>query len=202
MNRFGPTLARLVVGLVIGASSLGAQDFVLRAGDAIRLLVPSEKDLTGMFEVDLTAAVTLPLLGRVEVAGKPWPELRTFILAAYRRELRDPGIAVTPFRRVLVLGAVNKPGSYHLDPTATLSGAVAAAAGVAPDGSSRRIRIVRSDTVFRADAAREREIADVPIQSGDQIFVLQRGWFARNNTFLITTILSLTGIVATLLLRR
>ena len=43
--------------------------------------------------------------------------------------------------------------------------------------------------------------ADMPVESGDQIFVLQRSWFARNSNFLITAILSLTGIVATLALR-
>jgi polysaccharide export outer membrane protein len=198
VNRIGSTLARIVLGIVVGASTLGAQEFALRAGDAIKLLVPREKDLTGTFTVDPTAAVTLPILGRVEVGGKPWSAVNASILEAYRRELREPGITLIPLRRVVVLGAVIKPGSYLVEPTVTLSGAVAAASGAIPDGTLRRIRVVRGDTTFRADAARHREIADIPIQSGDEIFVLQRNWFARNTTFLISALLSFTGIAVTI----
>ncbi|MCX5762709.1 MAG: polysaccharide biosynthesis/export family protein [Gemmatimonadetes bacterium] len=200
------TLAHIAFGVAVsvstvGASALAAQDFSLRAGDAIKLLVPREKDLTGTFPVDPTAFVTLPLIGRVQVGGKPWNEVNAAILAAYQRQIREPGITLIPLRRVVVLGAVNKPGSYFVEPAGTLSSAVALASGATLEGALRRIRIVRGDSTFRADASRHKELADVPIQSGDQIYVLQRNWFERNSNFLITAILSLTGIVATFVLR-
>ena len=195
------TLARVSLAIALGASALAAQDFVLRPCDAIKVLVPREKDLTGRFVVDPTSAVTLPVIGRFEVGGKPWPELNATILEAYRRQIREPGITLIPMRRVVVLGAVIKPGTYLVEPTARLAGAVAAASGAVADGTTHRIRIVRADTSFRADAPRHREIADIPVESGDEIFVLQRNWFARNSTFLITAMLSLTGIVVTLVRR-
>jgi len=194
-------LARLSLALLLGASSLAAQDFVLRPGDAIKMLVPGEKELTGSFVVDPTSVVTLPVIGRFEVGGKPWAQLHAVLLEAYRRQIREPGITLIPLRRVVVLGAVIKPGTYLVEPTAMLAGAVAAASGAVADGTVRRIRIVRGDTSFRADAPRNREIAELPIQSGDEIFVLQRNWFARNSTFLITAMLSLTGIMVTLIRR-
>ena len=180
---------------------MAAQDFALRAGDAIKLYVPDEKALSDTFAVDLQGAVTLPVIGRVEVAGQPWREVHPRLLAAFRRELKDPGLSLMPLRRVVVLGAVNKPGSYLIGPTVTLSGAIAAASGSVADGTVKRVRVTRGNAVIQADAPRGLELADMPVESGDQIYVLQRSWFARNSNFLITAILSLTGIVATFALR-
>lgn len=195
------TLAGIVLALGVGHSPLGAQDFALRAGDAIKLVIPDEKVLSDTFGVDLQGAVTLPVIGRVEVAGQPWRDVHARLLAAFRRELKEPGLSLVPLRRVVVLGAVNKPGNYLVEPTVTLSGAIAAASGAVTDGTARRVRVTRGNLVIQADAPRGMEIADMPVESGDQIFVLQRSWFARNSNFLITAILSLTGIVATLALR-
>ena len=187
--------------LAVGVSSSNAQDFALRAGDAIKLVIPDEKVLSDTFTVDLQGAVTLPVIGRVEVAGQLWRDVHAKLLAAFQRELKEPGLSLTPLRRVVVLGAVNKPGNYLVGPTVTLSGAIAAASGAVADGTAKRVRVTRGSSVIQADAPRGMEIADMPVESGDQIFVLQRSWFARNSNFLITAILSLTGIVATLALR-
>jgi len=47
-------------------------------------------------------------------------------------------------------------------------------------------------------APKGREIDDIALQSGDQLFVLQRSWVERNSALLITTLLSITGLVAVL----
>ncbi len=201
MKRIGLIATSVVLALSVGVFPLLAQDFALRAGDAIKLVIPDEKVLSDTFAVDLQGAVTLPVIGRVEVAGQPWRDVHTKLMAAFHRELREPGLSLIPLRRVVVLGAVNRPGIYLVGPTVTLSGAIAAASGAITDGTAKRVRVTRGNSVIQADAPRGMEIADMPVESGDQIFVLQRSWFARNSNFLITAILSLTGIVATLALR-
>ena len=196
-----PTRSPLVcalLGLLMVAAPLAAQQFALHAGDAIRVTAPMEKELAGIFAVDATSAVTIPMIGRVVVGGKPWSEVNATLLAVLGREVREPGISLTPLRRVVVLGAVNKPGSYLLEPTLTLSGAIALASGVTPEGDLRRIRLVRGDSVLNVSAPKGREIDDIPLQSGDQLYVLQRSWVARNSALLITMLLSITGLVAAL----
>jgi len=190
--------ACVLLGCLMAVTSLDAQEFALRPGDAIRLTVPMEKELTGTFDVDATSAVTIPLIGRVVVGGKPWREVNATLLAALGRQLREPGFSVTPLRRVVVLGAVNKPGTFLLEPTITLSGAIALASGVTPEGDLRRIRLVRGDSAVYVAAPKGREIDDIQLQSGDQLFVLQRSWVARNSALLITVLLSITGLVAAL----
>ncbi|MDP1859248.1 MAG: polysaccharide biosynthesis/export family protein [Gemmatimonadaceae bacterium] len=204
MTRFMRSLICLMAAFFsIAASNSGvqAQNFALRPGDAVRVYVPRDTSLSGTFDVDPQSVLTLPLVGRVDVAGKPWNQVSVQLMAAFRRELREPGITLTPLRRVLVLGAVNKPGSYLIEPAVTLAGAIAEAEGALADATVRRVRVTRGGSVIQADASRGLEIADMPVESGDQIFVLQRNWFARNSNFLITALLSLTGIVATLALR-
>lgn len=200
LQSFSRTLGLAFI-LAVGVSSANAQNFALRPGDAIKLVIPGEKVLSDTFSVDLQGTVTLPVIGRAEVAGQPWRDVHAKLLGAFQRELKEPGLSLTPLRRVVVLGAVNKPGNYLVGPTVTLSGAIAAASGAVTDGTARRVRVTRGNSVIQADAPRGMEIADMPVESGDQIFVLQRSWFARNSNFLITAILSLTGIVATFALR-
>lgn len=183
------------------ASVAAAQDFVLRPGDAVRVIVPRDTTISGTYQVDPSATVTLPMIGPMKVGDQPWSTASVAIMSAFRRELREPGITLIPMRRVVVLGAVNKAGDYLIPPSASLSSAVAAAGGATPDGTARRIRILRDSLVIVAHAPRGQEIVEMPVQSGDRIFVEQRGWFERNTTFLITAMLSLTGIIATFALR-
>ncbi len=159
------------------------------------MFVPREPELTGIFDVDPASVVTLPLVGRVEIAGRPWSQVNAQVMAALKRELREPGITLTPLRRVTVLGAVNKPGSYFLEPSMTLSGAMAMASGALPDGTTKRIRITRIDSTFDVLAPKGAQLKDIPVESGDRIFVLRRGWLERNGNFLASAILSLTGII-------
>lgn len=195
-------LLALCVGAFLCVSAASAQSFTLRPGDVVRVTIPREPELSGVFDVDLAQAVTLPMIGRVELAGKPWSDVYPVILAAYRRELKEPGIVITPLRRVTVLGAVNKPGSYYLDPTATLSGAIASASGAESEARLHKIHIVRADVVINASASAERELTDIPLESGDQIFVLPPSWLARNGTALASIFLSVAGLVAALTIRR
>jgi polysaccharide export outer membrane protein len=192
---FTLAFALLIAALGAVPAVLRAQDFVLKPGDAVRLSVPREQDLTGNFEVDLQSVVTFPLIGRVEIAGRPWSQVSAQVMTALRRELREPGITLTPLRRVYVLGAVNKPGSYFLEPTMTLSGAIAAASGAVAEGTSKRVRISRGGSTFDTFAPEGTQLSDIPVESGDRIFVMRRGWLERNGNFLASAILSLTGII-------
>lgn len=204
MTRLSHYFACLTVAccsIAASDSGLHAQDFILRPGDAVRVFVPRDTGLSGTFDVDAASVLTLPLIGRVSVAAKPWSQVSDSVMTAYRRQVRELGITLTPLRRVLVLGAVNKPGRYFLEPTMTLSHAIAAASGATADGSIRRVRILRGDSTFNAFAPKGSQIVDIPVASGDRVFVLKRGWAERNSNLLASAILSLTGIIVALATR-
>jgi protein involved in polysaccharide export with SLBB domain len=95
---------------------------------------------------------------------------------------------------------VNRPGLYNLDPTVTLSGAIATASGASPLGDLRRIRLVRDGKTFAARVGGNETLNTLDVRSGDQIYVGERSWLERNSAFLVGALISTaTTIVVTLI---
>lgn len=194
-------LSAWVAGLVLTASSAGAQapPITLEPGDVLRVEIWREKDLSGDFPVDETGSVTLPLLGEKQVVGIDLPLLKDSLLSEYRIQLRNPSITITPLRRIYVLGEVNAPALYQVDPTISLAGAIAIAGGATEAGDIRKIRVIRGNEVVVDRIEAEKALSAVNIRSGDQIFVGRRNWLDRNSTFLVSATLSIASIVVSLL---
>lgn len=183
------------------ADTLSTPEFVLMPGDWVELMIWREEDMTGEFQVGEDGVVVLPLVGAWQVTERPWRELKEEILSAFRRELRNPSIQITPYRRVFVMGEVTEPGLYPVDPTISMAGAVATAGGPNVEGDLRRIRVIRDGQVILDGISGEEALSALDVRSGDEIYVQRRNWFERNSTFLITAALSLTTIVVTVVSR-
>jgi protein involved in polysaccharide export with SLBB domain len=200
--RFAPLLPLVCGALMALVVPAGAQSPVaeqsdppMRPGDVVRVEIWREDDLSGEFHVDELGTLTLPLLGTKTVTGMTARELRDHLISKYRIQLNNPSIAVTPLRRVHVLGHVNRPGVYTVDPTTTLAGVIALAGGADASGDLRRIQLFRDGSAYHHDAAADATLAGVDVRSGDQIMVGRRGWFERNTTFVISALLSVTSLV-------
>jgi protein involved in polysaccharide export with SLBB domain len=167
----------------------------------IELTVWREEDLTGEFIIDEAGIVTLPLLGDRKAVGIPVQQLREELIREYRVELQNPSITITPLRRVYVLGEVNKPGLYNVDPTVSLGGAVALAGGATGTGDLNQIHVVRNGRQVLARVSAETALQSGDIRSGDQIFVGQRSWLVRNSTFVVSMLFSATTIAISILRR-
>lgn len=101
--------------------------------------------------VDDNGAISLPIVGVAEVAGKTLLEIEAFIKSLYcPRYVITPPTVVTSIKeykkpRVSVTGAVNKPGVYDLrsDQMSVVS-VLMEAGGIVDDGAAM-IRIIRSE---------------------------------------------------------
>lgn len=190
----------VLLGLLVFAGRAAAQaQATLRPGDAVRVEIWREGDLSGEFAVALDGTVTLPLLGRQRLVDVPLAMLRDTLTAQYRVHLRNPSINITPLRRVHVLGSVRQPGVYPVDPTVTLADAVALAGGTTEGGDLRRIRIVRRGEVIRERVAAGETLREVDLNSGDQIYVEQRPWIQRNGATLVGMAISATNLALNLI---
>ncbi len=206
---FGDPMRTLLALLLLALAPVSARaqlspdlsGLVLRPGDAIQVEIWREPDLSGTFFVDVRGLVVLPLLGEIPATGRAWTEIFDELMERYRRELRNPSVRLTPRRRVHVLGEVNQPGIYDLDPTLSLLGAVALAGGALPQGDLKNLQVVRDGEVILDRVPAESALATVDIRSGDEIFVGRRSWFERNSTFLVSAVLSVTTIIVTLVAR-
>lgn len=196
----------LLVGLVtlpLSGQAPDAASVTLSPGDVITATFWREPKMGGEFPVDERGMVALPVLGLRQVTAAPWTVVRDSLMAAYARELANPGdVQLLPMRRVFVLGSVTKPGAYLADPTASIAAAVALAGGAAPEGSLQRVRVVRNgETVVRRVAV-DSPLAAANVQSGDQVFVDRRSWLDRNSAVALSTFVGLAGVIVTLIVFR
>lgn len=173
----------------------------LGPGDAVRMAVWREPDLSGTFGIDDRGIVTLPLLGERQVSGMDGPALRDQLLTDYREYLLNPSIQVTVLRRVNILGAVNQPGLYPVDATISLSEALGVAGGIAPGGDPDDIRLARGGRVIHGDLDRAAILGNIDVRSGDQIVVGEKGWFERNPGALIGSLIGAIAGVTVALIR-
>jgi protein involved in polysaccharide export with SLBB domain len=162
-----------------GAAGVSAAGPGVLPGDALKLVIWREPDLSGEFAVDETGTVTLPKVGAMRVVGESTPALKARVIAAYQRFLTHSAIEVTVLRRVQVTGAVRTPGVYRVDPTMTLGDALALAGGATTEGVQDRVELLRRGERVSSRLRYRTQIGEAEIRSGDQIYVPERGWSSR-----------------------
>jgi polysaccharide export outer membrane protein len=181
-------------------SSRSAADsgMVLQAGDVVRLRIWREPDLSGDFAVDERGVAVFPKIGPMTVQSQSPDSLEARLVRELSLYLRNPSVEVVLLRRVQVLGAVRNPGLFTVDPTMSVSDALAMAGGVTEDGKADRVRLVRRGQEMTISLTQDTRIADTPIQSGDQLYVPQRGWISRNPAAFAGVLTAAAGIIVTL----
>lgn len=183
---------------------------VFKAGDIADVSVYNVEALTQTYVVDRGGQISFPLIGVVQVAGLSTTQLQQTLTQRYAATyLQQPSINVKreaqDLGRVVVDGAVNKPGVFDIDDIITLSEAVALAEGLdAQDTNGSRIFIVR--TINNERKVREVDIRDVrklgsadpQIIPGDIIFVQDSPGRVAFREFLRTVpLLNTAAILAT-----
>jgi polysaccharide export outer membrane protein len=172
------SLAFLIWLLASGASwaqTPGETALVLRPGDAIRVTVWRNPELSGEFAIQENGTLAHPLLRDVVVTGVPLATVEGRVRERLARLESNPQFVIEPLVRITVGGEVRQPGLLRLPPGTTLSEAVALAGGVTERGRLSRVRLVRGSVVERVDLATPSAgWAQRGIHSGDQIFVERR----------------------------
>lgn len=181
-------------------SSSGAAQ-TLRPGDIVRLRIWREPDMSGEFPVDEAGMVVFPRVGEYRVLDDTPETLAARLVADYRQYLVNPSIEVTVLRRVRIIGAVNNPGLFPVDPTVTVADALALAGGATLNGDPDKIRIIRDGIEVAVDIRSNTRIADSPIRSGDQIYVPERSWVSRNAGVVAAAITGTVSLVIALFIR-
>ncbi|HVJ10783.1 MAG TPA: polysaccharide biosynthesis/export family protein, partial [Burkholderiales bacterium] len=160
------------VFLLIMAAPALAQTEKLGVGDAVRVTVFQQPDLTTEARINEKGLIAMPLVGEVKVAGLSQHEAAVAISDSLKKGqyLKNPqvAVAVTTVRskQVSVLGLVARPGRYPLDDTSTnLSDVIAAAGGISAGGAE-------SVTVLRDGKERKVDVfKPFKIQGGDTVNV-------------------------------
>lgn len=118
-----------------GASPVNYRDYQVGSEDLLEVQVFGHDNLNRQVRVNGQGAVSLPLVGEVQVAGLSPQNIERRLVEAYGSQfLRNPqvSVAVKEYRhqRVAVTGAVDKPGQYELIGPRTLLEMLALAGGL------------------------------------------------------------------------
>jgi polysaccharide export outer membrane protein len=167
------------------ASSQAQPDYPLGAGDALRIQVFQNPDLTIESRVSENGSITYPLIGAVSLGGLSIAAAEKKIASALEKGgfLKQPQVNIVLLQirgnQVSVLGQVNRPGRFPLETANTrLSDMLANAGGATVNGDDVAIVVgVRNGQTFRKqiDIASiflaEKLQDDIVLQGGDSIYV-------------------------------
>src|SRR3989441_2534460 len=112
--------------------------YTLGPGDVLRVSVYDNPDLSQEVTIAADGAFSYPLIGRVQAAGLPVPQLESLLAKRFADGyLVSPQVGVTvtqhKSQQVYVMGAVKTPGPYAIQRQTTLLEALSAAGGPTPD---------------------------------------------------------------------
>ena len=199
----------VVAGLVVLAvAKLPAQgagtvpDQVLRPGDAVRITVWRKAEMSGEFSIAPDGGIRHPLYRGVNIGGlavaSAEARVRTFLATLEE----TPQFVFEPLFRVLVTGEVRDPGMLLLDQGTLVVQAVATAGGPTDRARTDRVRLLRGGTVTVIDLAKpEQGLAQMPIQSGDQIYVERRSAVFRDFVLPVVSIIGSAAAIVNVMTR-
>lgn len=165
------------------------EQYKVAAGDKLKITVYQEPDLTGSFEVKEDGTVTFPLLNQVYVKNLTKLEIEQKLSALLGKDyLVNPHVRVaigsyTTKRRVLLLGHVQKPGTYNFPEgrNLTLLELITEAGGFTGYAAIKGTKIVRTladDEKVVVDPHIKDIISgrrkDIELETGDLIIVPER----------------------------
>ena len=183
-----------------GAS--GGTDEMLRPGDAVRVTVWRKPEMSGEFVVAPDGGLRHPLYRAVSVGGIPISAAETRLRAFLATLESSPQFVFEPLYRVLVAGEVDQPGILLIDQGTLIVQAVAVAGGTTDRARTDRVRLLRAGEVITIDLTKpEQGTAQLPIRSGDQIFVDRRSTVFRDYVLPIISVAGATAAILNVFLR-
>ena len=152
-------------------------EYRVAPGDRVRVVVLSDPELSGEYEVDSAGMISARMAGRVQVVGLTPAEIEDLLRTRYRADglLRVPRLSVDLVARrpFYILGEVGKPGSFPYVSGINVAQAIAIAGGFTRRASKSRMTIQRFN---QTQGMEEAVTEDSPVGPGDIIRVPER-WF-------------------------
>lgn len=170
---------------IAGAGQAYAQQssYQVKPGDILEISVWKEPDLTREVLVRPDGAFSFPLVGEVDARNKSVSELTKTVSERIARFIADAVVTIAVKQingnKVYVLGQVNKPGEFIVNPSVNVMQALSMAGGTTPFAATGSIVVLRgrgaqqSALPFRyADVVRGRSLeSNIELMSGDVVVV-------------------------------
>ena len=165
------------------------QTYRINSGDSFNFYVYDESELnTEGVMVKPDGAISLKLIGEVQVEGLTVAEATSLIEQKFEKYLRYPKVSLIPSEltgsRVTVMGKVNLPGIYKIESDMRVADAIAVARGLSSGifqnntvelADLERSYLVRNNRIlpvdFRALIREGNMLHNIPLINGDYIYI-------------------------------
>ena len=157
--------------------------YEVQPSDVLEVSVWREEELTKQVIVRPDGAFSFPIVGEINAVGKTVEELRLELVQALRRIIPDVVVTVSVLEikgnKVYVIGQVNQPGEFIVNPRVDVIQALSLAGGTTAFASPSEIFVLRRDNgqqkrlPFNFEAVqRGRDLEqNVLLRSGDVVVV-------------------------------
>lgn len=159
------------------------ETYTVKPGDVLSVAVWKEPDLQGPVLVRPDGTFSFPLAGQIDARGRSVLELQQMLTEKLKKYISDPVVTVSisevKGNKVYVLGQVNKPGEFIVNPRVDVMQALSMAGGTTAYAALGDIVILRrsesgqqSLPFHYADVARGRNLQqNIMLQAGDVVVV-------------------------------
>lgn len=149
--RIHPVLAGMLFAVLAsaGLAPTYAQEaaYSVKPGDLLQVSVWKEPELQRPVLVRPDGAFSFPLAGEVDARGKSVSDLQKLITERLRKFISDPVVTVSVQEvrgnKVYVIGQVNKPGEFIVNPSVDVMQALSMAGGGTAFASLANIVVLR-----------------------------------------------------------
>ena len=157
--------------------------YLIQPGDVLEVSVWREEYLERQVSVQPDGMISFPLVGVLRAAGHDVQQLQQEVAERLSQYIPDPVVTVSikdiRGNRIYVIGQVQRPGHFVMNPTIDVVQALALAGGTTPFASLNDIKILRrsgdrmTSIEFRyGDVEKGRNLQqNIILQSGDVIIV-------------------------------
>lgn len=178
----------LILTILLAASEVPAQDYVIGPADVVNVTVWGQGDLSRDYPVDGEGMIAFPLLGRVKAAGMTAKQFGEQVKALLEKDyLVNPHVVATVSqylsKKVKVFGEAGTPGIYYLTGQTTVLEILTKAGGF-PKTAAKQVVVYREErtasgqstgnSIIRLNLDRLQvgdNTENIALRDGDTIFV-------------------------------
>lgn len=124
-------------------------DYKISLRDQFTIILSGTKQSIFDLTVNLDGTILFPELGTISVVGETFSDvknkLRNLIDQSYIGVQIDVALKNLSAKKITIVGAVNMPGTYLVNPFSTISSALGYSGGISEIGTLRKIKLVRAN---------------------------------------------------------
>ena len=149
-NIFGLDIINTVPTNIVASTDLPVPgNYKISLNDELKVILTGSENKNYTLKVQLDGSILFPQIGAINLYGKTFDEVKEqinkLINATYVGVEVDVALSNLSAKKINIVGAIENPGTYIVNPFTTISNALAYSGGPQEFGSLRNIRLLRAN---------------------------------------------------------